>query len=242
MSTTKRLRRVGVLVFLGIAALGWAAALLFFVVAGTWAIVQLAMLGPSRVTVTMSAFFVLAGAAVFPFWLKFGRALWWQISDTIGGRPSGPGEWWAAQEHSLAAPRPEAGAPPEHDRGRRPPHPASDAGVRRSQTLAVVFVASSLVAYGLALASMALFGPMKAWWPRAVAWGLAGVASVCATTPWMWRAKWSQARLWLLAGGFWLIQIWSLARPVSGGRAGRLLLMWAVLLFLIRWRPGRRPG
>lgn len=242
------LRRAALIAFFGIALLGWAAGLAFLVGGGMWVVVMMAWLAwhaPAGMSVWMpvgvAAFFAIAVAGVGPFWLKFGRALWWQISDVVAGRKATPADWWAASYHPFMAHRGEV-APPRQPVAPRFSPPKARYAVQGARRLSRALLVSSFVVYALAVALSALLGPDTGWWVSAVAWGLAGFAAVLATAPWAWKlapAK-DRVRVWLYTGFVGAALGWCLPSRSSWQSAALVLLMWALLL-LTRRRRSHRP-
>lgn len=242
------LRRAALIAFFGIALLGWAAGLAFLVGGGMWVVVMMAWLAwhaPAGMSVWMpvgvAAFFAIAVAGVGPFWLKFGRALWWQISDVVAGRKATPADWWAASYHPFMAHRGEV-APPRQPVAPRSSPPKARYAVQRARRLSRALLVSSFAAYALAVALVVLSQPGRGWWLTAMAWGLAGFAAVLATAPWAWKLAppKDRVRVWLYTGFVGAALGWCLPWRSSWQSAALVLLMWALLL-LTRRRRSHRP-
>ncbi len=238
--------RVGLVVLLGVAAVGWAGAAVLFIVVGASIVLGLAAFAwtfwgetDAWAPLAAAAFFALAATAVFPMWLRFGRALWWQIADAVAGRKGSAREWWAACQQPLTAPRRGRGGAAVR-RERQPDRPGRLSGGALARRMIPGLFSISLVfpvgLYALALLVRAV--SYHAPWRSvggAVSVVLAGVASLCATTPWRSKVRrWGSLGLWRFTACLWLLLAWWLARPVSLASGVGLVVLWTVMAALAR--------
>jgi hypothetical protein len=242
MRPTAHLARVAVA---GVALLGWLVGTIFFVGVGTWAVVQLSRLswdferaGPDRPVLMFLCLIVVGGAAVGPLLIRLGKALWWQLMDTVEERKGRPAECWVALELPLRAGRREARAHLEQWEGSAAARArATQAWSAGRKGACLVWAVASWLAYGSAVALRVFTNQDRTWWLVAATWVLTGLACVCAAMPWTWRARgWHVIYLWALVTVVWVSLVWSLAGSLGRARALTEVIGWAFVVALIWWR------